>query len=92
MWIENNDKVRTKVFLRSDIESNITNICDVSNRIQDTISAINRATAGSVVGSDDRMIDECKRSLQEMSEALQGLYLCRNFAEQLETREWVDDE
>ena len=91
MWVANNDKERAKTYLRSDIESNITNLRDVSNHIHDTISAINRATAGSLSGTDQQMIDECQRAIKEISESLQNLYACRNYLEHLDTREWVDD-
>ena len=91
MWVANNDKERVKCYLKSDIESNITNLSDASNHIHDTISAINMATAGSLSGSDRQMIDECQRAIKEISECLQNLYACRNYLDQLDTREWVDD-
>ena len=91
MWVANNNKERIKSYLRSDIESNITNLCDASNHIHDTISAINRATAGSLSGFDHQMIDECQRAIMEISESLQNLYECRNHLDHLDTREWVDD-
>lgn len=92
MWVANNDKERVKTYLKSDIESNITNIMDVSNRIHDSIAAVNRAAAGIASGTDRRLIDDCQRALQGLSEALQGLYACRNILDSLETREWADDE
>ena len=30
--------------------------------------------------------------LKELSTALQNLYMCRQFVDRLETREWVEDE
>lgn len=92
MWIVNNNKERIKIYLKSDIESNITNLTDASNRIHDTIAAINRVAAGTVTGIDRQMISDCQRALQELSMALQNLYACRNYVNQLETREWIDDE
>lgn len=92
MWVVNNDKERVKTYLRSDIESNITNLCDVSSRVHDSIVAISNAIANSPSGSDRRITDECKRALKEIEEGLHNLYSCRNYVEQLETREWVDDE
>lgn len=92
MWVVNNNKERIKIYLKSDIESNITNITDASNRIHDTIAAINRATAGSATGIDQQMIGDCQRALQELSTALQNLYICRNYVDQIDTREWIDDE
>lgn len=92
MWVANNNKERVKSYLRSDIESNITNLIDVSNRIHDAISAINRATAGSLSGADKQMIDECQKAIKEISEGLQNLYACREFINHLETKEWVDDQ
>ena len=92
MWIKNNDKERIKSYLKSDIESNITNITDLSNHIHGLISAIDRATAGTPSGKGRDMIDEYQKVLSELSTALQDLYACRNCVEQLDTREWVDDE
>ena len=91
MWIANNNKERVKSYLRSDIESSITNLCDASNHIHDTISAINRATAGSLSSGDRQMIDECQKAIKEISDGLQNLYACRNYVNHLETREWVGD-
>jgi len=92
MWVVNEEKERAKQYLRSDIESNITNLSDVSNRIHESMAGINRAMAGSMLGADRQMLDECQRSLKEVSTALENLYSCRNYVEQLETREWVEDE
>lgn len=92
MWVVNNNKERIKIYLKSDIESNITNLTDASNRIHDTIAAITRATAGAPTGVDQQMLGDCQRALQEISTALQNLYMCRGYVDQLETREWIDDE
>ncbi len=92
MWVVNNTKERTKLYLKSDIESNITNLNDSSNKIHNTIAAINRVTAGTVTGIDQRMIDDCKIALQEISVSLQNLYMCRDYVNSLEIREWIDDE
>lgn len=92
MWVANNNKERVKSYLKSDIESNITNLCDANNHIHDTISAINRATAGSLSGADRQMIDECQKALDEISKSLQNLYACREYIAHLETKEWVDDQ
>ena len=62
MWVVNNNKERIKLYLKSDIESNITNLNDASNRIHDTISSINRVAGGAVTGKDQQMIgDEFSR-------------------------------
>lgn len=92
MWVVNNNKERIKIYLKNDIESNITNLTDASNRIHDTIAAINRTIAGAATGVDNQMIGDCQRALQELSTALQSLYVCRNYVDRLETREWIDDE
>lgn len=91
MWVANNDKERVKSYLRSDIESSITNLTDVSNHIHETISAISRATAGSLTGADKQMIDECQKANKEISESLHDLYACLNYVNHLETREWVEE-
>lgn len=92
MWVVNNNKERVKAYIKSDIESNITNATDASNRIQDILAAISRATAGAATGVDQQMIGNCQRALQEISTALQNYNICRGYANQLETKEWVDDE
>ena len=91
MWIANNDKVRTKSYLRSDIESNITNLTYESNEIHNTIAALDRAIGRTPSGSDVRLIGNCQKALQELSAALQSLYNCREYVEQLNTMEWIDD-
>ena len=92
MWVVNEEKERVKIYLKNDIESNITNITEVSNRIHETIAAINGAVGGSAMGVDQKMIGDCQRAQQELSTALQSLFECRNYVEQLDTMEWVDDE
>ena len=92
MWVVNNNKERIKSYIKNDIESSITNITDEINRIHDLISAINRATAGASSGMDRMMIDDCQRALNELSVTRQNLFACQNYASQLDTREWVQDE
>ena len=92
MWITNNEKERTKTCLKNDIESNITALMDVDRKIQDAAAAINRAADGTVTGIDRQMSSDCQRALQELSAVLQNLYACRNYANRLETKEWIDDE
>ncbi len=92
MWVINNQKQSAKIYLKSDIESSITNTTDISNRIHTVIAAINRAVGGMPAGADRKLIDDCNRALNELSNALQMLYLCRSQIERLETREWIDDD
>ncbi len=92
MWVVNPTKERTKQFIKSDIESSITNLTDVSNRLYDMISAINIAVLGTISGTDQRMIGDCQMVLQELSTALQNLYSCRNYADALDVMEWIDDD
>ena len=91
MWVVNNNKARAKSYLRCDIESSITNLCDISNHIHDAISAINSIAAGSMSGADQQMIDECQKAISELSKGMQNLSACRNYVDQMETRDWVDD-
>lgn len=92
MWIKNNDKERTKSYLKSDIESNITNITYLRNHIRVLISAVDRATAGTPSGKERDIIDDCQNALSELDTALKNLYACRHCIEKLDTREWIDDE
>lgn len=92
MWVVNNNKERIKSYINNDIESNITNITNEINRIHDLIASINRATAGTASGADRVMIDDCQRALNELSITRQNLFACKNYASQLETREWIPDE
>ena len=91
MWIENNEKGRAKTYLKNDIESSITNITALSNRIHSVISALSAVAAGTATGIDQQMIDECQRTLLQLTSALQNLYTCRNLADQLDTMERIED-
>ena len=91
MWIENNEKGRAKTYLKNDIEGTITNITDSSNQIHSVISALSAVASGTVTGIDQQMIDECQRALLQLNLALQNLYTCRNYANQLNTTEWTED-
>ena len=92
MWVINNDKERAKIYLRNDIESSVTNITDASNKINEAIASINRAAAGMASGKDKQLMDECKRAERQLSLALQNLNACRSYVNQLDTREWIEDE
>lgn len=92
MWIKNNDKERTKSYLKSDIESNITNIKNISNCIRSFIPAINRAASGTPSGQEQNMIDDCHRAIEQIEKALQSMYASRSLVDQINTMEWIDDE
>lgn len=92
MWVINNDKERAKIYLRNDIESSVTNITDASNKINEAIASINRAAAGMASRKDKQLMDECKRAERQLSLALQNLNACRSYVNQLDTREWIEDE
>ena len=90
--ITNNDKVRVKAYLRSDIESNITNLTHASNKIHETIAALDRAIGKTPSGSDAQLISDCQKALQELSNARINLNNCREYVNQLNTEEWIEDE
>lgn len=92
MWIKNNDKERIKSYIKNDIESNITNITSIINHLHDLIYMINRAVAESPSGFDRIIINDCKKIIIDLSSALQILYTCRRYADQIDTKEWVEDE
>ena len=92
MWVENNDKARIKTYLRSDINSNITNVVQAQNRVYTVIAAINRTAGGSGCGADQKMQNEAQMAKEQLQNALNKLAECRNYVDQLETREWVEDD
>ena len=91
MWIQNNDKERIKSYIKSDIESNITNLMDSSNKIRELMSEILYAVGSSASGADQKLLDDCQRALQVIETALCMLYDSKSIADQLDTKEWVDD-
>ena len=91
MWVVNKDKESVKSYLRSDIISNTTNLTHESNEIHNTISALCRAIGATPSGNDARLIGNCQMALQELSMVIQNLDVCREFVEQLDTKEWIDD-
>lgn len=91
MWIVNNNKERMKSYLCSDIESNITNITDSSNRMSKIVMELDSTISGAASGIDAKMIGECRRSIEKLSVTLQYLHYCRSLVGQLNTKEWVDD-
>ena len=92
MWVKNNEKERIKSYIKSDIDSHVTNITDTSNHIHEIISSIDRAVSGSLSGKDQELIGDCQRAIEELSNALQNLHTCRGYVDRLETKEWVEDE
>lgn len=91
MLVVNYEKERVKIYLRSDVESNITNITHESNEIQMLMSQITQAMSGALSGVDNELIGKAQQALQSLSQALQSLYEARRLIDQLETREEVPD-
>lgn len=91
MWVVNSEKERVKIYLRSDVESNITNITHESNEIQALVSQITQAMSGALSGADNEMIGTTQQALQSLSQSLQSLHEARRLIDQLETREEVPD-
>lgn len=92
MRVINNNKERSKIYLRSDIESAITNVTNESNEVHDTIAALNNAVGGSPSGMDSNLIGSCQKTLQDLSSALQSLNRCRELVDSIDTSEEIADE
>lgn len=89
MWGIDYRKARAQSYLRSAVQSSITNITDEDNRIRDIVAALNNAVSGSVYDADLKLIENCQRTLQELSSALHLMYLCLDYIEQLDI--WEED-
>ncbi len=92
MRVVNNDKARAKTYLRNDIGSNMTNIMNESNRVQDLVSQLSQTMSGSMSGIDKDLIGNAQQSLQYISQALQYLQQAYNTAGQLDVTEEIPDE
>lgn len=91
MRVINNDKERAKIYLRSNIQSCVTNVTSESNKLHETISAIQNAVGGSPSGADGKLIGSCQQALQQISSALQNLNQSIQFVNQIDTSEEVPD-
>ena len=65
---------------------------DAKNRIHSSVAALNIVSNGGQLATGQRMIDETRLAADNLQYALSGLAECRNLIEQLETKEWVDDD
>ena len=92
MLVVNNEKERQKTYLRSNIQSCITNVTAESNKIHDTISALQNAVGGAPSGADGRLIGLCQQALQQISVALQNLNQSQQYVNEIDTREEIPDE
>lgn len=92
MWVVDNDKDRSKTYLKNDLRSNFTGLADAGNRINGVIAAISRATAGMPSGMDQQMIGDCQRASQKISEGLRNIEIGSASIDRINTRVWVDDE
>lgn len=90
----NQDKANAKAFLISNIQSNISNIQDASNRIHDIISSMNTIIEGTPSGTDRRWLGCLERALQYNSVTNTELYQSLSNAQALDVYdlEWVDDD
>lgn len=87
----NNEKERDKIYLRTDIQSCITNVTSESNKLQDTISALQNAVGGSPSGIDGKLIGSCQQALQQISVGRHNLYQSIQFVNRIDTSEEVPD-
>ena len=91
MKVINNDRERDKIYLRSNIQSCITNITNESNKLQETISILQNAVGGSPSGIDGKLIGRCKQALEQISIGLQNLNQSIQFINQIDTYEEISD-
>lgn len=91
MRVINNEKERDKIYLRTGIQSCITNVTSESNKIQETVSALQNAVGGSPSGIDGKLIGACQQALQQISVGLQNLNQSIQFVNQIDTSEEVPD-
>ena len=87
-----NEKERNKIWLRSSIQSCITNVTSESNKLQEIISALQNAVGGSPSGIDVELIGACQQTLQQISVGLQNLNQGIQFVDQIKTSEEVPDD
>ena len=81
----NPEKERAKAYLRTDIQSCITNTAHESNQTQQLVSVLTNLTAGSAVGADQRLVSHCQNALQGYSRAMSLLYQASSLVEELST-------
>lgn len=92
MRVVNNEKERVKSYLRSDVESNITNMLHASNEVQAVVAQLSQIMSGSLSSADQALVGKAQQSLQYLSQALQHLHQAQNCASQLDTTEEIPDE
>lgn len=81
----NPQRERAKAYLRTDIQSCITNTVYESNQTQQLISVIMNLTAGSAIGADQRLTSHCQNALLRYTQALALLNQASSLVEELST-------
>ena len=81
----NPQRERAKAYLRTDIQSCITNTVYESNQTQQLISVIMNLTAGSAIGADQRLTSLCQNALLRYTQALALLNQASSLVEELST-------
>ena len=92
MWVYDRHAEQEKIIVKNDVNGLITRITQQSNLVQEAISGICYATAGAPSGLGDEMAQDCRQALEQISQALQELHMCKKSLDAIEIREWVDDE
>lgn len=83
----NPDKERAKAYLRADIQNAQTGIIYESNATQQLIAVLTNLTAGSAIGTDQRLISHCQNALLAYSNAIALLNRGIALVEQLQTED-----
>ncbi len=91
MWVVNREKESAKNYLIPNITSNITNVMNASNEIQELVASINCTIGGVPSGTDLRLIGCCQRALNNLSQTSGLLHQALENARELFIMEWVDD-
>lgn len=92
MWVENGKLVTQKYYIRSHINSNITEIKGVKDKITDSISIVNNSIANIASGIDKTIIGEFERGMDLLNRAQQTLEQCLALVDKFETRELIEDD
>lgn len=91
MWVVNNQKERTKVIIKNDIKSNLTNLIYISNLISESVALVKDTIGGAPSGVDKEIESDCQAVQSTLSLVRTKLYEVQNLTDMLDTKEWVDE-
>ncbi len=92
MWIVNNDKAQSQVYLKYDMQNLMTQLNSAEHRVDSVMALIYRVAGGTSSGPGNSLMDMCRKTKNSLEEVKRLLNTCNDCVSQLDVMEWLPDD